>query len=110
LGAEIVEQLRERVVKSFMDVFILTQLTEIRMSGYDIISHLHRKYGILVSSGTVYSTLYSMERKGLIEAMQMKRKRVYTLTGKGEQSVRAVQKANGDIRNVLNNVLSVNSP
>lgn len=36
------------------------------LSGYDVIMFVHKKFGILLSSGTVYSVLYSMERNGLV--------------------------------------------
>lgn len=51
-------------------------------SGYDIITYIHNKHGFLVSSGTVYSLLYALERNNLIEGIWIDRKRVYKLTPK----------------------------
>jgi DNA-binding PadR family transcriptional regulator len=64
----IVEKLRRRTIKTFMDVLILGELQAKPLSGYDIIGLVHKRFNILVSSGTVYSLLYSMERNGLIDA------------------------------------------
>jgi len=90
LEAEILEKMNERITKSFMDVLILAQLRSGPMSGYDLITFIHRKFGILVSSGTVYSTLYHMERDGLIEGRWSQRKRVYVLTDKGKETLRVI--------------------
>jgi len=75
------------------------------MSGYDIIGLIHKRFGILVSSGTVYSLLYSLERNGLIKGVQNRRKRVYTLTEKGKQNIEILTKANEEIQSFLRNML-----
>jgi hypothetical protein len=40
----------------------------------------------MISTGTVYATLYSMERKGLIKGLPKKKKIAYTVTEKGEDT------------------------
>jgi len=60
-----------------MDIIILAELRNEPMSGYDVISFIHNKFHLLVSSGTVYSLLYSLERNDLIKGTWDKRKRVY---------------------------------
>ncbi len=77
------------------------------MSGYDVIKFIHDKFGMLLSSGTVYSLLYSMEREGLINGVQNSRKRVYTLTEKGKQNIRVITKANDEIQSFLRNMSSL---
>ncbi len=104
LVTKIAEKLRRRVIKNFMDILVLTELTNNPMSGYDIISYINKRFGILVSSGTIYSLLYSMERNGLIKGVQNQRKRVYTLTEKGEQNITVITKANKEIQSFLRNM------
>lgn len=104
MSKKTLEGLRRRVIKNFMDILILTELKKRPMSGYDIIGLVHRRFGILVSSGTVYSLLYSMERNGLIDGVQNRRKRVYRLTEKGEQNSNVMTKANGEIQSFLRNI------
>ncbi len=101
----IVEEVRVRVIRNFMDLFILDVLKSREMSGYDFISLIHRRFDVLVSSGTVYTLLYSMERKGLIKGRSVDRKRVYTLTEKGKKSIQQVEKSNGAIQVVLKNLI-----
>jgi DNA-binding PadR family transcriptional regulator len=73
-----------RVVKSFLDILILIEMKkQNNISGYDIISFANEKFGGILSPGTVYATLYAMERKGLIHGKSDRRKTVDSLTEKG---------------------------
>lgn len=94
----------ERIVKNFMDVLVMAQLRSTPLSGYDVISLIHKKFNLLVSSGTVYSLLYSLERDGLIEGKLNDRKRVYVLTEKGEKNINAILNANDQIQNIIVNL------
>lgn len=100
-SSKILKNLRKRTIKNFMDIFVLKQLQENPLSGYDIIGLIHKKFHVLISSGTVYSMLYSLERDILIKGIQDKRRRIYELTEKGERTIRAVMQANGEIQNCL---------
>ena len=104
---ETAEELKKRIVKSFMDILILEEINSNAMSGYDVISFIHKKYDILVSAGTVYSLMYSLERDGLLEAAFTKRRRVYTLTEKGKQNMPTITKASTELRNILRNMCSL---
>lgn len=103
---KIVETLRIRTIKTFMDMLVLCELQEKPLSGYDIITIIHKRFNVLVSSGTVYSLLYSLERKGLINAEMDQRKRVYTLTDKGEEIIETVGRANGEINGLVQNLIT----
>ena len=104
MGRKTVEKLRNRVVKNFLDILVLTEIKDNQLSGYDVIGLIHKRYDILVSSGTVYSLLYSLEREGIIKGVQNQRKRVYELTEKGEQSLGDIMRVNGDIQNLLKKI------
>jgi len=106
LESEVLKKMHRRIVKSFMDILILAELRNSAMSGYDIIAYIHNKFGILVSSGTVYSLLYSMERDGLIRGVWAKRKRVYELTEKGERNIEVILNANDKIKGLMTNLLT----
>jgi DNA-binding PadR family transcriptional regulator len=77
------------------------------MSGYDVIAYIHNKYRLLVSSGTVYSLLYSLEREGLIAGAWNQRKRVYKLTDKGVETIKAIMSANDKIQLLMSSLLKV---
>jgi DNA-binding PadR family transcriptional regulator len=87
------KDIETRVVKSFLDILILIEMKkQNNLSGYDITSFVNGKFGGILSPGTVYATLYSMERKGLIKGESDGRKTVYALTEKGNSIVTEMMK------------------
>ncbi|MBS7633116.1 PadR family transcriptional regulator [Candidatus Bathyarchaeota archaeon] len=107
LEGRILKKMHERIIKNFMDIIILAELRAGPLSGYDVISFIHGRFHLLVSSGTVYSLLYSLERNGLIEGTWNERKRVYKLTDKGEKTIETILNANDKIKNFITGLLKV---
>jgi DNA-binding PadR family transcriptional regulator len=105
MEASVLKKMHERIIKNFMDILILTELRNGPLSGYDVIGFIHNKFHLLVSSGTVYSLLYSLERGDLIEGKWNERKRVYKLTDKGERTISAILGANDKIHYFIKNLL-----
>ena len=103
--ARIIKKMRERVIKSFMDTIIMSELQNGPISGYDVISYIHNKFGFLASSGTVYSLLYSLERNGLVEGIWIERKRIYRLTEKGAQTIQTILNSQDKIKGFMTTVL-----
>jgi DNA-binding PadR family transcriptional regulator len=104
-SSKIIKVLQKRTIKSFLDIFILGKLKENQLSGYDIIGLVHKRFDVLVSSGTIYALLYSMERDGLIQGIHEQKKRVYVLTEKGKKTTQVLKQANSEIQNCLQNML-----
>jgi len=96
--SQVLKKMHRRIIKTFLDVLILAELRNGPLSGYDVIAFIHNKFRFLVSSGTVYSLLYSLERDGLIGGVWNQRKRVYQLTEKGEDTIKAILNANDKIQ------------
>jgi DNA-binding PadR family transcriptional regulator len=107
---EIVNTMYERFLKEFMDVLIMVKMREGETSGYDMLTYFHEKFDLLVSPGTVYSMLYSMERKGLIKARGVERKRIYTLTPKGEATIKTIQESSEVVQGFLKRLLQEKEP
>jgi len=105
LEDEVFEDIQARIVKSFMDVIVLMELRNKTLGGYDVISLVDKKFGILLSSGTVYSQLYSLERNGLIEAHLNQRKREYALTIKGKETIRAILNIRDKIKVLMHTII-----
>ncbi|MCW4029057.1 MAG: PadR family transcriptional regulator [Candidatus Bathyarchaeota archaeon] len=103
--ARIIKKMHERVIKSFMDTIIMSELQNGPLSGYDVISYIHNRYGCLVSSGTVYSLLYSLERNELVEGIWIERKRIYKLTLKGTQTIETIHNSQEKIKSLLSTLL-----
>jgi len=111
LEGKILKKMHERIIKNFMDIIIMTELQNGSLSGYDFISYIHNKFNLLVSSGTVYSLLYSLERNGLIEGVWEERKRVYKLTQKGAKTINTLLGASDKIKGFMTNILKAqNNP
>jgi DNA-binding PadR family transcriptional regulator len=111
LEGKILKKMHERIIKNFMDIIIMTELRNGSLSGYDVISYIHNKFNLLVSSGTVYSLLYSLERNGLVEGTWDERKRVYKLTEKGEKTIDTLLSASDKIKGFMANILKAqNTP
>ena len=108
--ARIIKKMHERVIKSFMDTIIMAELQNGAISGYDVITYIHTKFGFLVSSGTVYSLLYSLERNGLVEGAWIERKRVYKLTEKGARTIEAILNSQDKIRSFMATILRPPTP
>ncbi|MCS7115451.1 MAG: PadR family transcriptional regulator [Candidatus Bathyarchaeota archaeon] len=104
---KVLRDIHERIIKSFMDIIILAELRNGPISGYDVISLIHNKFNLLVSSGTVYSLLYSLERNGLIQGTWDERKRVYKLTDKGAKTIETILNANDKIKNFVTSLLKI---
>ena len=93
-SARILKKMHERIIKEFMDVIILAKLRDGPASGYDVISLIDKRFHILMSPGTVYSMLYSLERQQLVEGSWSARKRVYRLTDQGRKVIETIVQHN----------------
>ena len=92
LDADILTDIKRRMIKEFLDLIILTTVSKCPYSGYDIIRHIFSEYNILLSSGTVYSTLYALERDRLLTGTLCGRKRMYKLDIKGRKYIQKYEK------------------
>ena len=96
------KEMERRMVTSFLDTIILAELKNSSpLSGYDVMDFVHKKFGFLISPGTAYALLYSMERKGLIKSTLAQRKRVYVLTDKGRETINAISKSKEEIQRFM---------
>lgn len=110
LERTVVNAVYERFLKEFMDILIMVKMKQGEASGYDILTYFHEKFDFLVSPGTVYSVLYSMERNGLIKARGVDRKRIYALTSKGEATIKAISDSSEVLESFLTRLLKEGEP
>ena len=57
MPTKIVENLRRRTIKTFMDMLVLAELQEKPLSGYDIITLIHRKFNVQVQEQSIRSCI-----------------------------------------------------
>lgn len=105
--SEVGINLDARLIHSFMDIVILKLLKNDHLvSGYDLIRHFHQRFHTQVSSGTLYSMLYSLERQGLIQGNYDGRRRVYKLTEHGEEFLKRIWMAHQHSYAVFSSIFS----
>jgi DNA-binding PadR family transcriptional regulator len=107
LKSEILEDMRRSIVRNFLDTIILAKLkNSSSLGGYDITEFIYKKFGVLISPGTVYAVLYSMERRGLIKGERTEGKRIYVLTGQGAGAVNAILESKETIQRFIGTCIS----
>jgi DNA-binding PadR family transcriptional regulator len=80
-----------RVAKSFRDIAVLAVLSENEdLNGSQIMEGIYKRLEILLPSGTVYSTLYALEREQLVKGVSHSKCRTYTLTSKGHAKLEQI--------------------
>ena len=108
MESQILREMERDIVKNFLETIILAKLNNSsNWSGYDVIGFIHDKFGLLMSSGTVYSLLYSMERNGLINSTWVRRKRVYALTDKGRETTNVLSKSKEEIQRFMRDLINI---
>jgi DNA-binding PadR family transcriptional regulator len=99
--------IQTRVVKEFLDVIVLCELSERKeLTGYEIAVLGREKFGVALSPGTVYMTMYAMERRGLIEGKNDSKKTTFCLTVKGERTLGEISRAAGELADFMKGLLT----
>ncbi len=84
---------------------ILARLEDNPANGYCLTIFFIKKFGVTMSTSTVYSTLYTMERNGLIKCRHNWRGRVYESTEEGkkmlEESRNRLEEAQGFLKTLI---------
>ena len=102
MQSKILKKMQRSIVTNFLDTIILAELKKSGpLSGYDLMDSVHRKFDFLISPGTVYSLLYSMERKGLVKGVRAQTKRMYVLTDKGVETINGILMSKEEIQGFI---------
>jgi DNA-binding PadR family transcriptional regulator len=97
--------IKTKIIKEFLNIFILMEMTKREsISGYDVIDLVNIKFSEPLSPGTVYSTLYAIERKGLIYGETDGRKTVYKLTQKGQDVIEVLKSSQQELAEVCKKI------
>jgi len=85
-----VEEIKNRFVKSFLDLLILRLIEAEPRWGYDIIKETETAYKIKIRHGALYPMLNKLEAKGLLksrkELQKGRARKVYEITETGKQA------------------------
>lgn len=106
LESELSEILYKKTLQNFLDTLILQKLRRQPLGGYDLIGLIHKKFHILLSSGTIYASLYYLEREGLIKGEFEARKKVFRLTENGERAINSCCQKKGKVQKLLSEIFT----
>jgi DNA-binding PadR family transcriptional regulator len=81
-------KLFERWVKSCAPLLALLGLRTREMTGYDVIKFVYQNFGVLLSAGTMYPILHSLEGHGMVTDRVQGTKRVYAISEEGNCTLR----------------------
>jgi len=102
--SELLTKMHRRIVSNFLDLSILLKLRNGSLSDQDILSYVPKRFDVVVSPGTIYSCLHHLEEEELIKAKWNNKKKVYTLTEKGEQRIKTLTNMTDKILGLVVNV------
>ena len=97
---EILKKVYTKTLRNFIDFIIMGKLANKEMSGYDVLDCIHNEYDVMISPGTIYAILYSLERDDLIKGQKVENKRTYTLTNKGENIIQVLSNSTEHLQNL----------
>ncbi len=79
----------ERMVKSFLDLFVLSLLNGGSKHGYELMQELKSKTGTRIGAGTLYPLLYELEERKFVTGEWVsptrRSRKVYRITDQGEK-------------------------
>jgi DNA-binding PadR family transcriptional regulator len=98
---EITSRIRQKCVRGFIDIMTLALLVDSPMCGYEIIESIYERAHVLLSPGTVYPLLDSLQRKGLIEGRTESKKKIYEITSSGRETLVRMSAEYAKIQSIL---------
>ena len=82
-------EILEKLVKDNLEILCLVFLEENNQSGYQILKNIANHFHCILSQGTLYPVLYSLEKQGKIIASNGKgREKIYTLSQKEKEELK----------------------
>ena len=98
----------ERHVKTSLDLIVLAMLNGEPMYGYKIIAAIHKKFGVLLSPGSLYPLLHLLEENKLIESRFQEGKIVYVATSDGKKRFQSAFMAYKSAMRKMENFIKLN--
>lgn len=100
------QELRDRTVKSFLDLLILSVLTNNpSKSADDLMDRINQRFRVSVSPGILYSLLFHLEQDGLIVRDHIKNENVSKITQKGKEEIDRIEKNKNTVQWVIDQIL-----
>lgn len=85
------DRLKKYNTKGNLWIYILNELRSNPDYGWDFPSIIEKKYGFRPGKITPYRVLYTLELEGLVTSKQHNKRRIYSITEKGEKELKKVK-------------------
>jgi len=95
----------EKVVKDNLDTIILALLQKKPMCGTEIVETLHLEFNVLLSPGTIYPLLHSLQEKGLLTSKKHGKAKTYAPAEDAKLKIRSLVDEHIQARKLLNHYL-----
>lgn len=80
----------EKFVKNDLETIVLAMILNKPMCGTDIIKTVHKEFNILLSPGTIYPLLHSLEEKGLLKCEYQVKTKLYKPPESAKPKIRSI--------------------
>ncbi len=94
-------RIENQIIGKHLDIIIIKALGKEPLSGYGIISLVHREYGILIGSGRVYNLLHSLEKKHIIKTAKVDKAKYYVLDEEGKRILKLISNRKRMLKTIL---------
>jgi DNA-binding PadR family transcriptional regulator len=84
-------KLYERWIKGLAPLLALLALRTREMTGYDLIKFIYQHFGVLLSPGTIYPILHSLQRNSLVTEQVQGIRKAYAIAENGKRALRDVR-------------------
>lgn len=95
----------ERMVKDNLETIILALLQRKPMCGTEIVETLHLEFNVLLSPGTIYPLLHSLQEKGLLTSKKHGKAKTYAPAQDAKLKIRSLVDEHIQARKLLNHYL-----
>jgi len=109
LETQVLEELTKTILRDFLDEILVFEIATCPKSGYDVLTDISEKFNHRLSSGTVYSKLYCLERDGIIKCIKKQRKRIFELTDYGKRILNIMENS-AEFANIVFKALNITPP
>ena len=77
----------EKGVKDSLETIVLALLRQHPLCGYDIIQGLNHQFRVMLSAGTIYPLLHSLEGRGIVQSRMVSNRKLYFPTEEGAKII-----------------------
>lgn len=99
------EESAEKFIKNELEMIVLALISKEPMCGTDIIKAIHKSFNVLVSPGTIYPLLHSLEKDGYLKCEYGVKKKIYMPVESAQVDIKTMLSQRVQVSRVLSRFL-----